>query len=62
MDFLKKSIETSQTQTQTFEIAYVLEWAGDISEKEQSPELTLPLLCRNPYPPLGPQGFGQNVL
>lgn len=27
----KKSIETSQTQTLTFEIGYVLEWAGDIS-------------------------------
>lgn len=27
----KKGIETSQTQTLTFEIGYVLEWAGDIS-------------------------------
>ena len=41
----KKRIETSQTQTQTFGIGYVLEWEGDISEKEQGPELTLPPLC-----------------
>ena len=27
----KKSIETSQIQTSTLEIGYVLEWAGDIS-------------------------------